>query len=285
MKKIESYIIVIAIILIIMLAFIIILLNNRTRELQNSILYNNTATQNTKNPNAKNNVTIQLVSNEEMCKTYYKDYKQMLLNSPKEAYDLLDPEYKAKRFPQYEQFAKFVKENEDYYRMNDMREYNRTNYDGYYQYTVIDICNGIFVFKETAVQEYTVQLDDYTLENKIFNEAYKKASVLDKCLLNCEKFIQMINTQDYTSAYNLLNSNFKNTNFKTQADFEKYIKDKFPKHCKAIYNKYRKPVDGINIIETRFVDVTMQTVKTAEMNIVMALKDGTDFEISFEKLD
>ena len=283
MKKVEAFIIFCSITLIVMFTIAIIWLNNSIKELQNTAtVHKDVITEKEKYLNSNNNVINQLVSDKDMCNLYYENYRKMLINSPKEAYELLDLDYKAKRFPKYEQFEKYVNENKEYLKMNGMREFSRTNYDDYYLYTIKDQCGNMYLFKETAVLEYTVQLDDYTLENPIYNQAYKKASIMDRCLLNCEKYIQILNMQDYTTAYELLNDNFKNSNFKTQADFEKYLKDKFPKYCKAMYSEYRKPLDGVNIIKTKVVDATYQSLKSAEFNIVMVLRDGIDFEISFE---
>lgn len=281
MKKIETLIIFSTIIVIIILGLAIMLLKNSIKEFQKTTSYNSTEMRNEIDLNANNKVTNQLISDREMCNLYFNNYKNLLLNSPKEAYDLLDPEYKAKRFPQYEQFEKYVKENEDHLTRAKLKEDYRRNYDDYYLYTIKDTYDFMYVFKETAVQEYTVQLDDYTLENDSFIETYKKASIMDKCLLNCEKIIQMINTQDYEALYNLLNSNFRNSNFSTLKDFENYIRDKFPQYCRAAYLEYRKPLDNVNIIETRAGDVTGEGDYTM-FNIVMSLKEGTDFEISFE---
>ena len=282
MKKIETLIISSTIIIIIILGLAIMILKNSIKELQKTTSYNSTAIRNEIDLNANNRVTNQLISDREMCNLYFNNYKNLLLNSPKQAYDLLEPEYKVKRFPHYEQFEKYVKEKEDHLNSSTLKEYFRKNYDDYDLYTIKDTFDVIYVFKETAVQEYTVQLDDYTLENDTFTETYKKASIMDKCLLNCEKIMQMINTQDYEAVYNLLNSNFKNSNFPTLKDFEKYIRDNFPKYCRATYIEYRKPLDNVYIIKTRAGDITGEDKKNAEFNIVMMLKEGTDFEISFE---
>ena len=70
-----------------------------------------------------------------------------------------------------------------------------------------------------------------------------------------------------------------NNNFKTQEEFEDFLKEKFdPKEDEISYEQY-KEVAGIHTIEIEVTDAELQTTKKAK--IVMKLKDDRDFVFSF----
>ena len=72
----------------------------------------------------------------------------------------------------------------------------------------------------------------------------------------------MINNLDYKVAYEKLDSNFRNTYFKTVEEFENYMKN--------------------HVFRYNIFDATYENETEIEFNIVMKLLDNADFVMSFE---
>lgn len=283
MKRIEVLIIILAIIIIIGLSALISLLMLEKEPLENDIneINKTTIIENGITYKTYNAVSYQFISDYQMCLNYFTKYKELLINSSEKAYDLLDKTYMQEKFGSLERFKQYIEENKQYIINSTMSSYTRTNYDNYNLYTLKDQYGNTYLFKETAVMEYTVQLDDYTLENEIFNETYEDAVNRDKGLLNVDKFFKMINMQDYTSAYAVLDENFKQNYFKTQLEFENYMKNKVFRYNKVDYKEYSNKITDIYTYKVVLKDITGEKQGEVEFNIVMKLLEGTEFIMSF----
>ena len=212
---------------------------------------------------------------------YLSDYKDNMLKDIKKAYEQLDKDYKQKRYPTIEEFKKYINSNTELiYVTGTQCEVNQQ--DEKIIYIVKDQYGNVYRFKETAVMEYTVELDDYTIENKEFTEKYKSSKNQDKGILNINKFFEMINMQDYTSAYDLLDETFKGTYFKTQADFENFVKQYMFRYNKVKYKTYSDQIGSLLIYEITLTDITRENTKEVNCNIIMKLLEGTNFVMSFE---
>lgn len=284
MKRIELLIITLAIVIIIGLSILISLLIIENNSAENNINEQSKTTiiENGITYKTYNAVAYQFISDAQMCSNYFNQYKNMLINSYEEAYKLLDEEYKKEKFSNIDAFKEYIEKNKEYIINSSLKTYTRTNYDNYNLYTIKDQYGNTYIFKETAVMEYTVQLDDYTLENEIFNNTYKKASNRDKGLLNVDKFFKMINMQDYKSAYAVLDTNFKQNYFKTQKDFENYMKNKVFRYNKVNYKEYSNKVTDIYTYKVVLTDMTEEKQGEVKFNIVMKLSEGTEFVMSFQ---
>ena len=124
-------------------------------------------------------------------------------------------------------------------------------------------------------------LDSYTIENETFNEQYAKATNQQKVAANINKFFEMINAKDYTSAYKVLDTEFKNNYFKTEKEFENYIEQILYK-CNSI--EYLKFDDGIASVFKYNIKVINRFDSTQQKDfaVAMQLKEGTNFVMSFE---
>jgi len=286
MKRIELLIIIVEIIIILGLGVLIglVVIENNKQEQEKNIVINphTTIVEDGIKYKTYNAIAYQFISDSAMCSTYFNQYKEKLLNSPKEAYELLDETYKQERFDSLENFQAYVENNKDYIARTTLKTYKRTSYEDYNLYTLEDSLGNRYLFKETAVMEYKVQLDDYTLENEEFKERYVKATNRDKGILNVDKFFKMINMKDYTSAYEVLDENFKQNYFKTQADFENYIKTKTFNYNKVEYKEYSGETTDIYVYKVSLTDMLGENVGEIEFNIVMKILEGTEFVMSFE---
>ena len=230
-----------------------------------------------------NTISYEEVSLQNLCMYYLGNYMYKIKTNPQEAYNVLDEQYKQKRFESYEKFAEYIKQNYNNSIDRVLSEYSvYTNEDGITTYFCKDQYNNVYIFKELAIMNYTLQLDDYTLENTQFNEAYAKSTNMDKGMLNCDKFFKMINMQDYAAAYKVLDENFKQTYFKTEQSFEEYVKAKLFKYNVVTYEEYNNNISSIHAYKIKLTNATGLSSAQLEFNIVMKLLEGTDFVMSFE---
>ena len=149
-------------------------------------------------------------------------------------------------------------------------------------YLCKDQYENIYLFRITSATDYTVELDSYTLDNPITTPIYDKASNMNKGLMNADKFFEMLNMQDYETAYSVLDNSFKQNYFKTQSDFEKYIKNKLFKFNKVEYTEYNNQISGLHGYKVIVTDATEESSKQVEFNIVMKLEDSSNFTMSFQ---
>lgn len=102
------------------------------------------------------------VSDEDMAKIYLNDYIHNMFYDVEKAYDLLDKEYKTKKFGSLDNFKVYVDSLE--YPTYVLSRYYKKDIDGYIIFGVYDRNGNFFAFKTKGVLQYTVYLDDYTVE-------------------------------------------------------------------------------------------------------------------------
>lgn len=234
-----------------------------------------------KNESANVYVTVNNVQEKQIGLMYLSDYKDNMLKNVDKAYEQLDNDYKQKRYSTIEEFKKYISSNTELTYITGI-QCEVTTQDGTNIYTVKDQYGKIYIFKETAVMEYTVQLDDYTINSKEFIQEYESSKNKDKGIMNIYRFFEMINMQDYASAYNLLDESFKETYFKTQADFENFIKQYMFRYNKVEYKTYSDQIGSLLIYGITLTDSTKESDKEVNCNIIMKLLEDTNFVMSFE---
>lgn len=219
------------------------------------------------------------ISENQMPKYYLNNYIKLMKSNKKLAYDLLEQEYKQKRFPTFNEFDSYTQAKE--YMQATISKYNIIKKDDYTMYVCEDTYGNVYIFKEIALMNYTVQLDNYTIENEELVEEYEKLKTVDKGAENAKKFFQMLNMKDYKSAYNKLDDTFKNNNFSTLQIFENYIKQR-------TFNSNIINIESYTMIDTEIYTykVNIQNALNIEeqynYNIIIKLLEGTDFVMSFE---
>ena len=102
------------------------------------------------------------VSDEDMAKIYLNDYIHNMFYDVEKAYNLLDEEYKTKKFGSLDNFKSYVDGLE--YSTYVLSRYYKKDTDGYIIFGVYDKNGNFFAFKTKGVLQYTVFLDDYTVE-------------------------------------------------------------------------------------------------------------------------
>lgn len=210
----------------------------------------------------------------------FNKYKEEVLYNPSLAYEHLNEEYKNKRYGTIEKFKEYAKNNIRKNVIAKITKYQKTVTDNYTQYVCIDQNENYYIFRENAVMDYTLILDTYTIELPEFTQKYNNAEEKEKILLNIQKIFEAINSGDYQYVYNKLDNTFKANYFKTLEQFEKYIKTNWYNDNKASYGSYQKNGDTY-VYNIQITNKENTSAEKIDKKIVMQLKEGTDFVMSF----
>ncbi len=253
------------------------LLKNTYKDI-NEIKLNNQNIEIQKNSN--NSYVYEKINRGYISNKYLDSFKKMMLGNSSLAYEYLEENYKNKRFGTYEKFEYWIENNREKLNIINLSEYSTQIKDDYTQYVFIDNYGNYYIFQEITPMQYKVILDTYTLDLPEFVEKYNSSTNEEKVLLNIQKFLEAINNADYEYAYNKLDETYKANNFKTLADFEKYIKENFYEQNKATAKNAEKQ-DDVYLYTITISDASSKNEKTITKTFVMQLKEGTDFVMSF----
>lgn len=102
------------------------------------------------------------VTDEDMARRYLNDYIHNMYFDIEYAYSLLDEEYRNAKFGSLDSYKNYVYSLT--YSTYQMDRYYKTSKDGYLIFGVYDKNGNLFIFKTKGVMQYTVYLDDYTVE-------------------------------------------------------------------------------------------------------------------------
>lgn len=220
------------------------------------------------------------VSTEDLIQIYFNRYKDNMLNDIQKAYNILDKEYREKRFGDINGYKSYIDKNYDKVGQAILISYklDSTN-NGYTQYVCLDQYGNYYIFRENAIMDYTVILDTYTIDLPEFLEKYNNANEQQKVALNIDKFMQAINAGDYKYAYNCLADSYKNNYFKTQESFEAYAKQNFYANNNVQYNNFEQQGD---VYTYSVVLTNKDTNEQMNKTFIMKLGEGTEFEMSFD---
>ena len=224
------------------------------------------------------------VKNEDMCRIYYEQFSKLELENPEQAYQLLDDEYKIERFSDFEEYKKYVDSYKDVIETGVLTKYSVDYKDDYTEYALVDNYNNYYTLKETSVMNYTIKLDNYIIKADDYEEKYQELEEENKVQANVHIFLQMINTKDYKHAYEVLNDSFKQNNFDTVEKFEQYVNNNF-----FSYNLNSSSSSEVSIkkegeyyvYNTVLRNNSASVAQTKGLTVIMKLKEGTDFEMSF----
>ena len=206
---------------------------------------------------------------------YFSDYRMKMLNDTKSAYQKLDSEYAEKKFGQYSNFESYVNNNKNKIEVASIDKYQVVENKNGKEYVCVDENDKYYIFMEEEVGKYSVVLDTYTIDLPEFIEKYNSANEKTKVGLNIQKVFDAINNEDYEYVYNKLDNTFKQTNFKTVQEFANYAVQNFAgKQLK--YGECQQQ-GSMYIFDITMMSGTNQTNK----RVIMQLKNGTDFVMSF----
>ena len=220
------------------------------------------------------------VKDSEIILEYIERFKNKIIDDIEGSYDLINNNYKNARFDNIESYKEYINKN--------MIKIQRLSIDGYQKkidnnvtrYILKDNSDNIYIIEETSIMNFTIYLDAYTVDTPEFLEKYTKANEQKKVMMNIDKWIQMLNNRDYTAAYKVLDETFRNNNFGLEQNFEKYMREHYPLHYKIEFVSFSEEANTY-IQKIRLKDITGQNEEQKEINIIMQLKEETDFVMSF----
>lgn len=232
--------------------------------------------------NEYNDISLEETVNDlTVIRIYFDDYKFKAINKPEEAFNLLDAEYKKKKFDDnVNAYKQYVKDNANQIQdANIVKHGIATLENGNKQYIIIDNFDNYYKFTETGINKYIVVLDNYTLQTDEETKKYSKLSSQEKAVSNVDKVMKLINEKNYSTVYNYLNSEFKNTYFPTLDRFTNYMKQNF--FDNNIVGQMTVGNQGDNYIVTvPYKEFLSAAAEEKEVVFLVRLKEGTNFELS-----
>lgn len=206
---------------------------------------------------------------------YFIEYKGKMLNDTKVAYELLNEEYRQKKYGNYENFENYVKNNKEKILNSSIDKYQITEKDGIKKYICIDKKGKYYIFIEKNITDYEVILDTYTTDLPEFLEKYNNNSDEIKSGLNIQKIFDAINDKDYRYVYSKLDETFRKNNFANKEIFINYLETNL-KDREIKYEKCEK--NG----EIYICNITLKKDEqnTKKVTFIMKLLEGTDFVFS-----
>ena len=230
-----------------------------------------------------NDFEIETMTIDEITQKYFENYKELVMAKPEIIYkDYLEDEYKQKRYGSFEEYNKYVKDNIEQIEISQITKYttNMTS-ENKIEYVCMDQYENTYIFDEDSIMQYKIRFDNYTIPTEKFTATYKLATDEQKIQMDVNKFVQMINRQDYRTSYSLIDDGFKNNYFKTNEDFEKFIKEKFFLYNSISFKSIDTKGNNTYVIKTEISDITEENSENKEITIVMQLKDNMDFVMAF----
>lgn len=230
--------------------------------------------------NQYNTFSINSISKETKASDLFDDFKRRIKYNFKNSSKIINNEYANIRFENEQEIIEYLG--------NISKDIHKSKLDSYSvkengknkDYLFKDINGNYYIFKETAPFQYTVMLDNYTIPTEEFVKEYNKSSEAEKVVLNIKRFFMGIDDKNYGFSYSVLSESFKNSKYPTKNDFINYAKQNFFEENKIECISYEKE-KGLYIYKIKLTDANGKSVDSKEFNIILKLKSGTDFEMSF----
>lgn len=220
------------------------------------------------------------IEDNQVVSEYFYNYKYNMLYNSQKGYSILEKSYKDKRFGSLENYKKYINDNYNSLENSILTKYQIEENENGKKYICLDNFGNYYIFNVKKIMDYDLMLDTYTIESEKFKTEYNNGSNQKKVKLNIDKFIKMLNNKDYSHAYDVLDENFKNNYFKTEENFQKYIKNNLLEFNNINFEKFTEEGE-IYIYQIVLSDKTLKSDKTIRMNVIMKLEEGTDFVMSF----
>ena len=227
-----------------------------------------------------NSYSIDIITDEDFAGIYYNIVRNLINSNENELYNILNKEYKEKRFPDSSSFIKYCTSMKNLLQNTYITKYNKEIENGTEIYTCVDNLDNIFTIKVITNVNFEVQLDDYTIETEDFKTKYNNSNYDVKVITNVDKVMKMINSKDYQALYNLLDSTYKTNNFATLDSFINYINTAF-----YSYNYYSisntSEQGSYYLVTVLCKERATASADSKENKIIISLGEDTSFTMSF----
>lgn len=234
------------------------------------------------NPIEKNDNNSFIIINtgyNELLVKYIKYYQNLVNKDAEKAYDLLDEEYKEKRFGSIDNFIEYINLKQNTLEDITVQKYSTSTKEDYEEYTIVDTNNNYYIIEEYSVMDFKMKLDTYTIESQENIESYNTLTDTNKVSANIRKIIEAINNKDYNYVYNKLNEEYKNNRFPNISEFINYINHNF--YDVNLIGSGTASLEA-NVYVSK-IQITSNQSEVKQVTILIRLLEGTDFEISFSE--
>lgn len=240
----------------------------------------------------KNNLVQRItLDDERVCLQYYYNYLDKLKNNVDNLYNVLDKEYREKKFENIDLFKEYIDNNKQKLEKAVLSKFQVKKYNDYTEYTCVDEDGRYYVFCATAPMKYTLYLDTYTVNLPEFAKKYSTANEQERVILNVNKVMTAINEGNYNYFYSKLADSFKNNYFENEEKLKEYWLNNVFRKCTVEFEEFKREGNlftyKLRLIKEYEEGEEIPFGKNAEskyVNIVMQLKEGTDFVMSFSML-
>ena len=229
--------------------------------------------------NNDNAFSIESNIDQEMCQKYFTNYKTNMIYDVEFAFECLNKEYATKRFGELDNFKSYLRNNWKEINKVELKKYQVNHNGDYTEYICVDQFGNLYIFKEDAVLNFTLQLDTYTIPTEKFIEAYQAKDKKNKVMMNIDKWVQMLNNRDYTAAYKVIDETYRKNTFGSQEEFENVMREKLPLHYEIQYSNFSEE-NEINIQDINLIAIE-ESGEATPITIIMQLRDELDFVMSF----
>ena len=226
-----------------------------------------------------NSINYTSLNEEEICKYYMEMINDLLINYPEAIYEKLADDYKEARFKTYEDFEKYCINRIDFVNQKEYMTYASGYINENKVYQTIDTKENIYMIEESTSDEMNIYLDNYTLGTEEFTRVYNESKDTLKAAINAEKFLKMLNNQDYSAIYSKLNNNYKNTNFPTEDSLKSYLTKEFYT-TNMVKSSEVKSEGDYYLVTIDISEDTKASASSQRKKVIISLKEGIDFEMS-----
>lgn len=220
------------------------------------------------------------ISNEAVAEKYLNYYTKLARQNPEKAFSLIDENYRKERFKDFETYKNYSNRMSNKYdNLNIVGDSYEVLSDST-KYILKDSGNEVYTIVAKEIMNFSIQLDDYTIETDEFKKLYLSATNEAKAVTNAEKFMKMVNAKDYETAYQLLDDTYRANVFPTFDLYEKSLEASF------FDNNYYSITDiseqgSYYIVTLDLKDRISSAANTKQIKIIIGLQDGTNFKMSF----
>ena len=220
------------------------------------------------------------ISNEAVAEKYLNYYTKLARQNPEKAFSLIDENYRKERFKDFETYKNYSNRMSNKYdNLNIVGDSYEVLSDST-KYILKDSENEVYTIVAKEIMNFSIQLDDYTIETDEFKKLYLSATNEAKAVTNAEKFMKMVNATDYETAYQLLDDTYRANVFPTFDLYEQSLEASF------FDNNYYSITDiseqgSYYIVTLDLKDRISSAANTKQIKIIIGLQDGTNFKMSF----
>lgn len=116
--------------------------------------------------NEYNMMSTSKISDDDMCKKYFNDYKEKMLNDTKKAYEILEEDYKNRNFKQFSEYEKYINDNRKMIETSTLEDFTvetielSDDYEYIYEYILKDNNGNVYIITENAIMDYAVKMEE-----------------------------------------------------------------------------------------------------------------------------